>query len=803
MFKQISFQTKLMVGSIGVILATVIAMTSLNLLEVDRSLNQLGKTSMHSITDGVVAMMEMQNGLLLDKVKADLDILDKRLFGLGFPSLNKRKMIPETITNQITKQTESTSIPTMTFGGIPINKTFDLVDSVKETVGGTATIFQLLPGKLLRVSTNVKKNDGSRAVDTYIPDSSPVYKSIIADKTFYGMAYVVNAWYITAYKPIKSLRGKIVGAIYVGRRILAPEFIKSVSSSNVGGKGYGFIFNEKGDVLLHPDKDKEINISKMDFWPEFSRTKNGLVSYKENGLDMVAYVQEYKTWGWSFAFTMEKSEMAHGVDAAIFKMNIIIAIVAVILAVLVMLFLMKVTSKPLNQLSSFTDSISKGHYNASLDYTVNDVIGTTITAVKSMVADLKEKLGFSEGLLKGMTIPSIVVDLDENITFTNSQQLVLAGKSGDSEDFKGRPLTDLITNPLIFETIRKCVHSGENLIDVEIEGKNTAGESYYAIIDAAPLRNLDGDMIGAFVMMNDVTKIKENEQAVLAQHNKISEAAVEAEAISDQLSSASEQLSAQVEQSRNGAEMQLQRATETSTAMEEMTATVMEVARNAGEAAENAQHTRGKALDGQKLVVDAVNSIKELEENSHKLRSSMEELGSQTEAIGHVMNVITDIADQTNLLALNAAIEAARAGDAGRGFAVVADEVRKLAEKTMEATKEVGESITNIQNSTQLNIEATQEATRFVGKSTELANMSGEALDEIVKMIEATTDQVQSIATAAEQQSATSEEINRATEEINEISSETVRSTEESAQAIRELSKLALSIKELIKNMQS
>ncbi len=259
-----------------------------------------------------------------------------------------------------------------------------------------------------------------------------------------------------------------------------------------------------------------------------------------------------------------------------------------------------------------------------------------------------------------------------------------------------------------------------------------------------------------------VATAEANEAKALAERAKaegMMQAAGQLERVVEVVSSASEQLSAQIEQSSRGTEVQSARVAETATAMEEMNSTVLEVARNASQAAESTDNARKKAAEGSQVVSQVVAGIDDMQRVSLALKEDMEVLGKQAEGIGQVMNVISDIADQTNLLALNAAIEAARAGDAGRGFAVVADEVRKLAEKTMTATKEVGEAISGIQQGTRKNLENVERSARTVQQATELANKSGEALVEIVHMVETATDQVRSIATASEEQSATSEEI--------------------------------------------
>ncbi len=149
-----------------------------------------------------------------------------------------------------------------------------------------------------------------------------------------------------------------------------------------------------------------------------------------------------------------------------------------------------------------------------------------------------------------------------------------------------------------------------------------------------------------------------------------------------------------------------------------------------------------------------------------------------------------------------AAIEAARAGDAGRGFAVVADEVRKLAEKTMTATREVGEAIQGIQEGTKKNIENVEKSVDGIDAATALAQDSGRVLGEIVALVEAATDQVRSIAAASEQQSAASEEINRSIEDVSRISAETSGAMRQSAQAVEELAQQARILDGLIERMK-
>ena len=294
----------------------------------------------------------------------------------------------------------------------------------------------------------------------------------------------------------------------------------------------------------------------------------------------------------------------------------------------------------------------------------------------------------------------------------------------------------------------------------------------------------------------------ESSREAQARRDGMLKAAVRLEEVAGIVSAASTELASQIELSEQGAAEQAARVTETATAMEEMNSTVLEVARNAGAASEVSSSTRERAEQGAQAVQELVSGIRDVQGASLALRTDMGKLAENAQAISRIMAVISDIADQTNLLALNAAIEAARAGEAGRGFAVVADEVRKLAEKTMASTTDVGNANKAIQSSAAKSMEQVDLTANNIGKVTELAIHSGEALHEIVSMADNTADQVRGIAAASEQQSASSEEINRSIAEVNSIAGETAAAMREAAQAVSDLAHQASVLSGLIDDMK-
>jgi len=295
---------------------------------------------------------------------------------------------------------------------------------------------------------------------------------------------------------------------------------------------------------------------------------------------------------------------------------------------------------------------------------------------------------------------------------------------------------------------------------------------------------------------------KAQAQAETARRDGMLAAAGQLEAVAGIISSASTQLSAQIEQSDRSAAESSQRLSEAATAMNQMNATVQEVAHNAAAASSASRETKEKAHAGAQIVEQAVRSIEAVRHVSEELKSDMAELGDHAQSITRIMNVISDIADQTNLLALNAAIEAARAGDAGRGFAVVADEVRKLAEKTMASTHDVSAAIQAIQNSTAKSMSSADNAVNQIAQATNYASESGQALREIVATVEGTSDQVNAIATASEEQSAASDEINQSIVQVNEMSRQSAVAMAEATQAVAELAAQAHTLKNLIAQMK-
>jgi methyl-accepting chemotaxis protein len=260
---------------------------------------------------------------------------------------------------------------------------------------------------------------------------------------------------------------------------------------------------------------------------------------------------------------------------------------------------------------------------------------------------------------------------------------------------------------------------------------------------------------------------------------------------SEQVASAAVELSVSSEQLLQNANQQKGQSHQIVTAMHEMAAAIGEVSANAARAAESAIDARKEAHDGGQVVGQAVTAMESLTDTSRATSGQIEGLARSSDEIGKVILVIGEIAEQTNLLALNAAIEAARAGEQGRGFAVVAGEVRRLAERTGQATREIGGMITNIQSEAKKAVDSIKAEIVYVNDSAESASRAGASIDGIIKASENVKDMISQIATASHQQSAATDEVNRTLNEIAHIIDLSTAGTQDSAKACATLSQMA------------
>lgn len=265
-----------------------------------------------------------------------------------------------------------------------------------------------------------------------------------------------------------------------------------------------------------------------------------------------------------------------------------------------------------------------------------------------------------------------------------------------------------------------------------------------------------------------------------------------------QLAAAAEELSAITIESNQAIETQRTETEQVATAMNEMTATVQEVANSASQAANAAQGADGAAKKGRDVVQQTVDSIDQLATDVRDTAGVIRKLEKEADSIGSVLDVIEGIAEQTNLLALNAAIEAARAGEQGRGFAVVADEVRSLASRTQDSTTEIQEMIEKLQNEARAAVSAMRQGEERAESGVEKAAMAGEALAEITRAVASINDMNTHIASAAEEQSAVSDEINRNISTISSVAEQNTESAEQTSRASEELAHLATELQTLV-----
>ncbi|QSA20358.1 methyl-accepting chemotaxis protein, partial [Vibrio furnissii] len=266
--------------------------------------------------------------------------------------------------------------------------------------------------------------------------------------------------------------------------------------------------------------------------------------------------------------------------------------------------------------------------------------------------------------------------------------------------------------------------------------------------------------------------------------------------ISEDVASAATELAAVMTQAESNAQQELMEIEQVASAVNELASTANNVSDNATSADATAREADGLAQSGLSIFLESGQASEQMSVALNDAAQVVQRLKEQSEQISNVIEVIRGVSDQTNLLALNAAIEAARAGESGRGFAVVADEVRMLAARTQASTEEIQAIIEELQGQSVLANESMQTSLAMLNRNNELALRANDALVGITESVSAINDTNAQVATAAEEQSQVTQDINRNVVNMSELVQQNVTGISQSASASTELSRLAEKQKE-------
>jgi methyl-accepting chemotaxis protein len=504
-----------------------------------------------------------------------------------------------------------------------MNNEFGLVDGLTKTMEGTATLFVNDGQDFIRVTTNVKKSDGSRAIGTKLNLNSGAGRAVKSGETFFGQVEILGNPYLTAYSPMRNAQQDTVGIWYVGYSADLEVLDDAVKSSRLLKEGFVGVVDDKGKLrMLSGNSDRDRVTALLADVPE---------NWQVQRID-------FEPWGYQIVTGYSQSEVSAMVWSQTVRTIVLIVLGSLVLIVCLGVLVQLVIAKPLTHMID----------------TINDIAN-------------------GEG--------------DLTVRFNSSK-------------------------------------------------RNELG-----------------------VMAQGFDNLLNRLQTTIAETKQSSNSWLEASGKLGQIASASESAVAE----------QAGQTEQVATAMGEMHETAHTVAQSAATAEDLATEADGLANKGQAMLGKTIDAIAQQLNNNEQSVKASSALQEASDKIGNILSVIENIAGQTNLLALNAAIEAARAGEHGRGFAVVSDEVRKLASRTQDSIKEIHDQINHLQEGVKMVGETIGDGNRLAAATQDTIKQADAAIASLSDSVRAIRETNTNIASAAEEQSQVSEDINGRLDQIRRI----------------------------------
>ena len=515
--------------------------------------DSLGQQQCTAVVKDVHAMLTVQAKTIENQLLADLNVARDVLKQGGKVSFGSDQVSWSAV-NQSTKQTTEVSLPKMEVGGVWLGQntttavTSPIVDKVKEMVGATCTIFQRMneAGDMLRVCTNVEKLDGTRAIGTYIPavdaDGKPnaVVSSVLRGETFTGRAFVVNAWYVAAYEPIRDEQNDVVGVLYVGiKQENVPELRQGIMDIVVGKTGYVYVLGGKGDQQGHyiisaggkrdgeniwEAKDADGHFFIQSVVEKALALKAGNVAFERYPWQnegeakpryKVAAIGYFEPWDWVIgagAYEEDFQEATGRVNDGLHNLmlwSILGAVAAIVVCGGITWYVAGVITRPLIRTMEVLGKVARGDYSEKVSVKTQDEVGKMAESLNVCIDAIREAMDEAKvGALRKIPAPVFTVDRDFTVTFVNPAAAEIAGLSPD--ECAGRKYADLFTNPHC-GTEECCLRQAIKNDDVFQAETVLTKRDLPILYTGSPLKDQEGNIVGALGYAMDMTDQKKAE----------------------------------------------------------------------------------------------------------------------------------------------------------------------------------------------------------------------------------------------------------------------------------------------------
>jgi methyl-accepting chemotaxis protein len=336
-----------------------------------------------------------------EQVATAMNVATEILNTSGNLVLEQNKKIELKAINQITQDAKQVEIPSLYLNNELLYNSTSFVDKITALTRAKATIFQKIDGGYVRISTSVLKLDGKRATNTFIPDDSPVIKTIDQGVDFNGRAIVVDDWYYTSYRPLK-IDDKIVGILFVGMPEKDLKNIKEIfSQKKYLESGYPYILGKDGKLIVHPSREGEV-LKEEDFFRKITELKSdfGKTFYTWEGQKKIQYSQYVKEIESYIVISFYEDKMVE-ILGQVRNVLLIAIILSIVIIVLINTYISKSITTSIQKGVDFAKKIAEGDLTAELEINQKDEIGILANSLTQMVEKLREIVsGINRGAIE-------------------------------------------------------------------------------------------------------------------------------------------------------------------------------------------------------------------------------------------------------------------------------------------------------------------------------------------------------------------------------------------------------------------